>query len=183
MGVIHTQATGSFRALTTNSTDTSFASKIPTTTKPTGSGRIVLNGDDDGNITPNALKITPFCDLASDNDTFDMRVIGWSRVKGTGGTNDLWYPVILCQVACTCGAITGVAGSAVTATERFCDTIGDPTIGNKNVDVSVVSPTTDFSPAHIVVDMKGCEIAEIIFDNGTDAAGSNNAANALVSKL
>lgn len=178
---IQSLCSGSARALTANATDTSFAAKIPTTIKPSGSG-VLKTGSESGNDACNAIKITPFCDLASDNDTFDMRVIGWSKVDGSS-SKAIWYPVILCQVACTCGAITGVAGAIVTSTERFCDTIGDPTIGNKNVDVSVVSPTGDASPAHIVVDTKGCELVEIIFDNGTDAAGANNAANALVSQL
>lgn len=151
----------------TNSTDSSFPSRIPTVTEPTGSGVMRLNRVK--GFSANNLKVIPY-GAGSDNTTFDMRVIGWEEVNG------LYVPAILAQVSVTlCGAV-GVSGQAVTDSERFADTLS-VTVGNSGVDVSVISPGADVS-GHFVVDLKGCAIVEITFDMTGATSG-----NALVKEL
>lgn len=108
------------RALATDSTDTSFPARIPTITEPTGNGVIELADNVGNGLIPGMLKICPIA-TAGDNDSADLRVIGWQRIKTTGVP--LWFPVVLGQFSLIFSTTVGVAGSPVAATERFCDTI------------------------------------------------------------
>jgi hypothetical protein len=160
--LIETMATPFVKARTANSTDSSFPSKIPTGTEPTGTGVIEMvgNGLNSGMPSGNCLLLLPY-GTGSNNDTFNMRVIGWS-VIGNDPITQLWVPTILAEVACTlCGAV-GVAGKLIVAAERFVDTI-TITTGNAGVGLDVVSPTGDVIGS-IMVDAKGSQKVEITFD-------------------
>lgn len=153
------------RVRATSSTDSTFPSKVPTGTAPTGDGVI---GDPIVQGAPSWVQIVPFGDGA-DNATFDLRVIGW-KVSDLG----LWVPTILAQAACTLSAAVGVASTEVLATQRFADTITLTQV-QANVDSKLSSPTGDLV-ASFQVETRGSALIEVIFDLGT-ATG----ANALVS--
>lgn len=149
----------------TSSTDSSFPSKIPTTTAPSGAGVV---GDPIVQGAPEWLQVVPFGEGA-DNSTFDLRVIGWKPTA-----NNLWVPLILAQAACTLSAAVGVSGADVTDGQRFADTITLTQV-QANVDSKLSSPTGDLI-ASFQVETRGSVLIEIIFD-----LGSATGANALVS--
>lgn len=153
------------RVRTTSSTDSTFPSKAPTATAPTGDGVI---GDPIVQGAPSWVQIIPFGDGA-DNATFDLRVIGW-KVSDLG----LWVPTILAQAACILSGAVGANGFEVTASQRFTDTITLTQV-QANVDSKLSSPTGDLV-ASFQVETRGSALIEVIFDLGT-ATG----ANALVS--
>jgi hypothetical protein len=156
------------KALSANSTDTSF-DQAPTTTKPSGDG--VIEARRFGEFTNSTLLVVPY-GVGSADDTFDLRVIGWRCI------DTLWVPTILCQVACTLGTATGVDGAAVDNSESFADTISlTSPYGTSGVDVQVSSPA-DNTVGHFLVDAKGHELIEFCFDLGTA-----DSANALVARL
>lgn len=165
---------------TVNATDTSFPSKVPTGTEPTGSGSSasaasVINLEGDGQCQ-NGLIVLPYA-IGDDDDVFDMRVIGW-RCVGNDPLYAIWIPVVLAQVTCTISTCVGVAGKEVLNTERFADTITLVT-GNANVSIDITSPTGNVA-AHFVMDVKGFQKVEFTFDMTT---GNPDSANALYSLL
>lgn len=164
MNVIGTEAMDFRKALTTSATDTSFLSKIPTGTEPTGAGVHDIHGG--VGIMQNGMIVVPF-GIGSDNHTFDMRIIGW-RCVGRNAATAIWVPVIIAQLAVTLSAAVGIAGKTILNTERFADTLA-LTTGNDDVSIDVVSPTGDVI-AHAVVDLKGFSKVEFTFDlgSGTD---------------
>lgn len=158
------------RALATNSSDANFVSKAATITEPTNDGVLTLVPSS-GGLFPERLELIPF-GVSAANDTFSMRVLGWSPVLLDTKTT-LWVPVTLGEFACTLGAMTGVAGAAVLNTELFVDTITmvaarneDRVIGAGtavNSDTYVNSPAND-TPAHIRLRISGYQKVEFIFD-------------------
>lgn len=149
-----------------SATDSSFPSKVPTATEPTGAG--VLDFSPGSQLEQ--LVLVPY-GTGANNDTFDLRVIGWRLIS------DLYVPVLLAQFAVTLSQAVGVAGKSVINTERFADTLSI-TYGNSNVDTSVVSPTGDLI-AHAIVDVKGFNKLEFTFDLG----GTTTDANCLYARL
>ena len=156
---METRASQFAKALSTDSADTSFPSRIPTATEPSGSG--VLDIGMHG-VSSNGMILVPYA-TSGDGDTFSMRVIGW-RVVGAGNTDTLlWIPVVLAEIACTASTTVGVAGKIIVATERFVDTITLVT-GNDDISIDIVSPTGD-EIAHVLVDTKGFQKIELTFDS------------------
>ena len=152
-------------ARATSATDSSFPSKVPTTTAPSGAG--VLSDPLTGNASTQWLQVVPFGDGA-DNATFDLRVIAWKPT-----TNGLWIPTVLAQAACTLCTAVGVTSADVTNTQRFADTIALTQV-QANVDSKVSSPTSDLVGSFLV-ETRGATLIEITFD-----LGSATGANALV---
>jgi len=128
------------RLLPTNSSDAAYAAITPTVTDPlltatkgcidlTGGNATSLMGG--GSPAVRRCMFIPF-GLSANNDAFTMRVYGWKRaipLKTDATSTVLWVPtLILKDVTCTMGAMTGVAGAAVLDTESFCDTVvpGNP---------------------------------------------------------
>jgi hypothetical protein len=178
------------KALTTDSTASSFASKVMTFTEPTGNG--VIDFGDPGEEVPCFLLLWPYA-TSGDNDTMDMRVIGWRRLLSTAQGRTAWLPGALGQFTCTMSAQVGVAGAPVVATERFADTIVEHAtvkLDGRTVDSAAATPifygsTVMHSPANDLIGMiqmplRGCEKVEILFD--TTAAGTT-AMNALYALL
>ncbi len=143
------------RARATSSTDTSFPSRVATTTRPSSDG--VFETRSFGEFTRGTLVLAPF-GAGSDNTTFDMRVIAWRPTSPNG----LWVPTIVCQVSCTLSAAVGVAASDVLNTDRFADTI-TLGIGNAGIDCQVFSPAND-TAGHVTLDAKGATLIEVTFD-------------------
>lgn len=150
------------RARATDSADATFPSRVATTTAPSGTG--VISSPFFGQRAPALAQIIPF-GAGADNSTFDLQVIGWRPTF-----NGLWIPNVLVQAACTLCTAVGVGTSDVPSTSRFVDTIS-LTLHNANVDASVLSKTND-TIGSFVVDAKGCQLIEVIFDLGT-ATGAN----------
>ena len=170
------------RILATNDTGTSFTDEEATITEPTGAGVVMLRRPKDS-VTNNGVMLVFFA-VGDNNDVFDVRVYGMKRVDkairpaATAATYNLWVPILLCDLTCTVGARTGVAGSPVVATELFVDTI-TVNDGNDGVSIEVVSPAEDMI-AHVIVDTKGCEFLKFDWDQTT---GSPTSFNGLVCEL
>lgn len=166
--VVLCQDTDDFvKVLATDSVDTAFTLPAATTTKPTLG---VVNFARQS-TTPQWLCCVPF-GTGADNGVFDMWVTGWRKVA------TLWIPTRLVKLTCTQSASVGVAGAAIIATQRFCDTI-TATMGVSNVSYQLFS-TTDDSPAHALVSPNGCSLIQFTFDL---TSGSPTAANCLVSRV
>ena len=142
------------RLLTTSATDTSFASKIPKVARPSGDAIIDLG---DGGAMACASLLLQFFGEGADDTTFESRIIGWRRVGH--GTTELWVPMTLAEIAVTLSTVVGVAGRAVTADERFADTL------TLNTGIAAFfSGDANAQPATAIIDTMGCELAEPIFD-------------------
>ncbi len=167
------------KARAVNCTSSSFPSRIPTLTEPSGdagtaTGASVIDLCLTEGPMQNGCKLVAY-GAGSDNDTFAMRVIGWQAI-GKKPAAQLWIPVVLAELTCTLSAVIGVAGGLLITTDRLCDTLVIVT-GNAGVSVDVVSPTGDVV-AHAMVDLKGFQKLEICFDMVTATNG-----NCLVSLL
>lgn len=149
------------RVRATLSTDSSFPSKVPTATQPSGAGVV---GDPVVQGAPQWIQIIPFGEGA-DDATFDLRVIGW-KVSDLG----LWVPTILAQAACTLSTAVGVDTYEVTSGMRFADTIALTQVLT-SVDSKLSSPTGDLVGS-FQVETRGSAFIEVTFDLGT-ATGAN----------
>jgi hypothetical protein len=145
-----------------SSTDSSFPSRVPTGTQPSGAGVL---GDPITQGAPQWLQVIPFGDGAH-NHTFDLRVLGW-KVTDLG----LWVPTILAQAHCTLSETTvGVNTYEVTASQRFADKISLSQVLT-SVD-SKLSNVNNDTVASFQVETRGSTLIEIIFDLG-NATGAN----------
>lgn len=167
MQLLGTQSSRFAKARTANATDTSFPSKIPTATEPSGTGVVELIQNKLGGPIQNSVLVVAF-GAGSDDTTFSVRVIGW-RLFGDDPQTQLWIPAVLAELACTLSSAVGVAGKVVVNTERFADTITLVT-GNDDISIDIVSPTGNVV-AHAAVDIKGFQKLEFTFDltGATDA--------------
>ena len=187
MDVVYTEAGQPFPIRKTNSTDASYPTRVSTTTMPAGigdaaaqttRGTFTLAGIDGGKCA-NAAIFQPFGTTTNDT-TFLMRILGWRYfAAGKRGLTGLpfWYYTNLCEFTCTLSSgaacVMGVTDGAFSASNLFCDTIAlVGTSGNDDVSIDIVSPAND-TPAHVVVDMKGASIGEVIFDRNSSAASAN----------
>ncbi len=149
-------------ALATNSTATGFTSKTSTTTKPSGTGVFDLFGTTlsvglGGNV-PRFIELQPF-GKDGNNDTFDMRLWGWSRVVDStlAVPATVWIPKLLAELNVVLGniALTGIG------TGNFqSDTL---TIVDGDSASPVISPASD-TGASILIHMRGCELIEFDWD-------------------
>lgn len=157
------------KACSSHSTETAFASKIPTLTAPTGDGVVDNNG---GNV----FLVVPI-GTGNDDTTFDMRVIGWSAA-GPESTR-LWVPTILGEFSCTLSTAVGVASGYLVAADRFADTITNASAYDDldGITFRLRSPANN-TPASILIDAEGHQKLEFIFD----LTGAT-AANALIKQL
>ena len=179
---LQTESQHARRVRTTNATDNGFPSRIPTGTKPSGTGGAAAQASASAviefgpGITQNSLMLIPFGAGSNDN-TFSLRVIGWTLVDEGNSEEFIWVPVVLCELAVTLSSTpVGLANKVVNGSQLFADTI-TVTTGNANVSTEAVSPTGNVV-AHAVVDVKGFELVEVTFTTG----GSATSCNALVKK-
>ncbi len=177
--LIETMSMDFRKARSVNQTSSSYVSKIPTNTEPrgdaataTGSSIIELC-DKNGLLSQNAILILPYA-IGSDNNTFNVRVIGWKRTSNNSATL-LWIPVNLAEFACTCSAVVGVTGMDVLGTERFADTmtvVVGSTLAGEAASENLVSPAND-TIAHTMLDLKGFQKVELSFTTGSSATSCN----------
>lgn len=174
--IIDTLAQPLRKARSVNQTSTSFVSKAPTATEPTGdagtaTGASVLGLQyASGGPGRNSVFVIPY-GTGNENDTFSVRVIGWRCAEPGNRETLLWIPVVLVEVVVTLSTTVGVAGKAVVATERFADTIGITT-GNANVSVDINSPA-DNTIATFLVALKGAQKLELSFSTNSSATDCN----------
>ncbi len=106
------------KALNTQGTLSSFASKIPTVVPPTGDG---VKTNEAGDET---LEVYPF-GLGNDNTTFDFRIIGWRRTSMKPGAQ--WVSTVIAECTATLSAaqLGCPAGGSEGAipTQFYADTI------------------------------------------------------------
>ena len=163
-----------------NSTETSFASKIPTATEPTGTGItatdasvVDLSGGKAsmlgaGGPQQNGMALC-FFGAGSDTNTFSARLIGWNplqtdRDAAVSANTNLWIPTPLFEVSVALSLQVGIAGKALINTDRFADTITlTGTTANAGVNINIVSPAND-TIGYLYVDLAGFMKAELIFD-------------------
>lgn len=175
-----TMARGYQKALATNSSDSSFTSKVPTLTEPANDGVLHLGGAKGGpygGTIPQWMLCLPY-GLGADNDAFSIRAIGWRRIVGrTSSEKTLWIPTTLCELSATISGAVGVAGAPVLNTERFADTltiVAEPTLTADVTSGSVIvfSQAND-TPAWFAVELRGCEKVEFTFDQTTNTPTMN----------
>ncbi len=146
-------ATNYRRARTTNQSGAPSA-PVAQLAQPTGEG--VLDVLVESGWVPSFVKLIPF-GSGADNSTLTIQVIGWHEAGG------VWVPTILFQSTATLSTFVGVGTTTgLRAADRVADTIADPAAGKgtKNVDCWIGTPA-DNTPAHVVVDTKGCREIEV----------------------
>ncbi len=172
------------RALVTNVTASSFTTKAPTTTEPTGNTIINLcQPQSFGGTLPQRVVFWPI-GTGSDNDAFSLRVWSWRRIGSGDSPNVLWIPTILTEVSCTVCATVGVALSPVLATERFVDTItlvaarsrvqtgADGASATTLIEPEIFSPTNDLI-GFFITHLLGSQKLELDFDETTNTPAAN----------
>lgn len=136
------------RALATDSVAGSFTAEAPTATEPSGPGIFSAEGCEE-------LQVFPY-GTGSDNDTFNIQVIGWRKYGG--GAVPLWVPVEIATLACTVGTQVGVANADINASHRFADTI------TLTSGIAVIPSITPNTCGYFVVDLTKYSKVEILFD-------------------
>ena len=158
-------------------TATTFPSKIPTTTQPSGDGVIVF-GHGGGEDCPGHLMLIPY-GAGSATNTMNVQVIGWRATRLNIGVK-LWIPVVLCTYAVTLGTGTGVAGADLTTTALFATTItstGGPTFITSgaapvSIDWLQISPGSN-GIGMISQRSFGFRLLEVIFNTNSSATSCN----------
>ena len=154
------------KAISTNSTSTAFTAQVPTTTVPSGIDlmtEVIREGRDSFRV-PNLIQVVPF-GTNGNNDTFDMRVFGWSA---TDDSTTVYMPQLLADVSVVLGNIDG---AAIAADTFIADTL---TVNDGAADNGPWRTVTDCQedlPASFIVHTKGCRY--ITFD--WDLAGGQEA--------
>lgn len=168
----------------TNLDATSFASKIPTITKPAASSTVAIidlvNDFGNGGMVPTWWKFE-FLLLGADNDVASFRFIGWNRATGNS-TADLWVPQTFAEFSCTASAMVGIASTAVLNTERWCDTIAPVALMIEDIkiaagtslssDTRVHTPQNDTS-GYVIMPIRGYELLEFTLDQTTNTPTGN----------
>ncbi len=160
-------------AFAANATTDSFTNKIPTLTAPTGVGVFDLLDPAVGlgaePYIPTRLMLAPFGSDA-DNEAFDLRLWGWSKIKVSAGPTFVWVPQLLVQLAVTLGNIDA---AALFASNFMADTIAvtDGASGSDEYGASIISTVLD-TASTVLVGLRGCERIEFAVDIGTAASGN-----------
>lgn len=159
------------KALATENTDTTYEAKAGTTTKPSGDGVFDLldesNGVHVGIYIPEKIILLPYGANAN-NETFDMRLWGWSRVALA---TPVWIPQILVGLNVVLGNITC---TDLLANGFLADTLTEVEGKDGTSNIALVSGDADI-PARCTVPLQGVELIEFDFD--ADAGGSASAAD------
>lgn len=148
-------------ALSANSTQSGFASRVPTTSNTIDS--------EQQSSAPNAasfrnegdtVEVAPY-GAGADNSTLSLRVIGWRRAGPVVNSFIQWIPTVVADLSCTLSAAVGIAGRTPTSTDRFADTITVTT------GVAVVPSVTADTVGTAFVAVDGYEYIEFITSVGT----------------
>lgn len=156
------------KALATNSTSTAFTAKNTSATAPSGDGIFNLLDNSGFNVgldVPRWIKLIPF-GTNGDNDTFDMRLYGWNKVRG----EDIYVPFLLVDISVILCARTA---TTIAADTFLADTIvvNDGPADNGPFR-SLIDAQEDIATS-LLVDLRGAQYIE--FD--WDLAGAQEAAS------
>lgn len=176
--LVETSSESYVKARSVNETSNGYVSRVPTNTEPSGdaataTGASIIDLGRDGGVAPNGLVIIPYA-VASADQTFSLRVIGWRKVITQ------WIPVNLGEFACTAGTAAGAGGDILT-TELFADTITvtvGSTLSGEAPSENIISPANN-TIASILLDLKGHNKVEVRFTTG----GSATSCNALLARV
>ena len=146
--------------LPTDSTDSSYTAKVPTTTEPSGDGIISL--PEVGKFVPEHVFLMPYGTNAA-NEVFAMRVWGW----GYDRTDKLWIPFLLNETTCTLGNIVASKG----ANTFLCDTLIVVSAQGDTGNTTFISPVGDV-PGSIIMPTNGARKLEFLFKKSTAAAAN-----------
>lgn len=136
-------------------TASSITPPVAMTTEPTGDG--VFNMFSTHTVPLNSAVIAFFGGNSADG-TFTARITGWRKI----GT--LWIPTPLLTLSGILGAMTGVAGTGVTASQLLADTLTVSTAFTTAYEI--INPTGD-QVAIVKVDAFGCEKIQVQVAIGT----------------
>lgn len=165
----YSHGTGLKRARILSCTNTSFTAPVCTRTRPllddgTATARVAVPAfstqKDEGPVH-NQVILYPF-GVGTDTQTFTFRVIGWKLVKASS-TVDVWFPSILAAFDCALCPFVGLAGCALSETDKAVDTITRVAALGSDLSSEVFSPAND-TPGWIVLDLKGSAYWEPTFD-------------------
>lgn len=155
---------------------TTIADPADTLTNPIGAtgpatGILVLGAG--GAVSPNGIKLIPF-GAGSATNTFLMSVFAIERILGgPAGVPDSWTYHFLAAFTCTLCTKPGKAGTAVNASQLYCDTIAlTANSGTANVSNEIVSPGGNHA-GHVIVDTKGAELVFVAFARNGSATSEN----------
>jgi hypothetical protein len=163
-----------------NQTSSSFVSKLPTLTEPTGdagtaTGASIIELGKPREITQNGLLLLPF-GTGSDATTFSVNIIGWAQgAFPNAGNLFSWFPLLLAQLQCTISSTNTAPASGFTpngASDFFASAIS-LTYGNNNVSIDIVSPGVAGLLASALLDIKGFQKIELSFSTGSSATDAN----------
>lgn len=163
------------RGLAANSTDTTFATKVPVVARPSNDGVIDLSQE--GDAVPGWVKVFAV-GVGANNDAFSVRIYGWSRVIAADATKNIWIPQIIGELAFIMGQKAGLLSTVVPSTELFADTVtivSEPTTTaatTRDGKIVTYSPAND-TLAFAVVPVWGFELIEFNFDNTTNTPTMN----------
>lgn len=144
--------------LATNSTSTGFTAQNATSTEPSGTGVIDLGSESLGLgsefSVPTYIQLIPFGTNGED-DTFDMRVYGYSKTVPTNLVTDtaLYIPQLLIDVSVVLSALTFSDHAANTFLPDTL-TINDGAADNGPWR-SFINPAEDLA-ASVIVHTRGC---------------------------
>lgn len=160
-----------------NSTSADFTAPVDTFVPPSGGIDLTVSGGT-GEV-PCELVVIPY-GLGNDNDTFSLRLIGWTRIRPQIADGRWQFvPNILAEFACTLSQEVGLSGGVVLNTERYCDTITIVTEATKTADVTrmgsvfVTAPGADLK-AHLRMKIQGVEYITADFDQTGGTTPSMN---------
>ena len=140
-----------------NVTALAITPPAPTTTEPaTG----MYYASPDSLSTDDKYNAAALCFFGEgpDNGTATATVIQWRRI----GT--LWVPTPLLDLNLTFGTSVGVAGSPVSNTERFADTIAESTVYTEAKEI--ISPAGN-KVAVVKIDFFGGDAVQVLLAKGT----------------
>lgn len=168
-----------------DATTTVFPTVSPTLTEPTQVAvtRSVINLRKSNGESCNSILLIPVIVGNVAAVLTGVRYIGWRRLPKeatqiTTATADLWIPLTLAAFDANNAAAamkTGVDTTALPSTYFFANTITAITASvtaTANVDYQIVSGSTS-TIGHIVLDTKGFEKLEAIYDLGANATAAN----------
>lgn len=149
------------KAVSTNSAATSFTAKIPTVTAKTTDAATGVYDLLDPSLgythlahnTSRFIQIVPFGTNGND-DTFNMRVWGWSN---TNDTIPVYVPQLIAQLAVVLG---NISGAAIAADTYMADTI---TLTYGDSTSPIIAPANDLT-ASIILHNRGCRYIEFDWD-------------------
>lgn len=118
------------------------------------------NDSEGGDTMPNAIQWMPFV-VGADNVTAKVRWLAWNPARKKDISNETWEWNWFkhSEWTCTGCAATGVAGSFIGSSSRYCDTIAIVTNAGNTNQYSALSPQDD-TPGMVTMDFIGATMLE-----------------------